>query len=218
MAELDDLIAVAHEVSQTDADAATTALYALPWLTQSIEDDRTAGRFTRWGRSTVIDENVGSAVLSRAAFEALHTLAGLPSAWPVGNAGLLHCYGYLLSLTPTPYGMKRDRWLDGQFARTLTLAADHFIPWTGDETLLARADAAASGILSTAEWAWLSAIDGRMTQVGLGEERKCVRPLAYAVAPQSGMQPLLVTLFPIAGDDRTRRLIEGQTRLRWNAV
>ncbi len=57
-----------------------------------------------------------------------------------------------------------------------------------------------------------------MTQVGLGEEREGVRPLAYAVAPQSGSQPLLVTLFPIAGDDRTRRLIEGQTRLRWNAV
>ncbi len=93
MAELDDLIAVAHEVSQTDVDAAATVLHALPWLTQSIEEDRTSGRFARWGRSTVIDENVGSAVLSRATFEALHTLAGLPSAWPVGNAGLLHCYG-----------------------------------------------------------------------------------------------------------------------------
>ncbi len=77
-------------------------------------------------------------MLSRSTFEALHDRAGLDSAWPVGNAGLLHVYGYLLSTTPTPYGLKRDRWLGGELARACGLAPDAFVPWIGERTLLDR--------------------------------------------------------------------------------
>ena len=46
--------------------------------------------------------------------------AGLAAAFPVGNAGLLHVYGYWFSDEPTPYGFKRDRWVDGALAGALT--------------------------------------------------------------------------------------------------
>lgn len=80
-------------------------LAEIPWLGAAIDADARAGRFGRWGRSTVIDENVEAAVIPEALFAALHARAGLRAEWPVGNAGLVHVYGYLLSTVPTPYGL-----------------------------------------------------------------------------------------------------------------
>ncbi len=88
-------------------------------------------------------------MVAASVFRALHERAGIDARFPVGNAGLLHVYGYLLSTTPTPYGLKRERWLDGELARAYGLAADAFLPWalpTG-ETLLARVTAAAAALL-----------------------------------------------------------------------
>jgi len=113
------------------------------WMAEQIAADAAAGRFARWGRSTVVDENTREPVLSRELFDGLHELAGLGGsagevagagadagiAWPIGNAGLLHVYGYLLSTVETPYGRKRDRWLDGGVARAFGLPADAFAPW-----------------------------------------------------------------------------------------
>jgi len=99
------------------------------WLAEQIEADAAAGRFSSWGRSTVIDENTGSPVISEALFAELHRIAGLDAGWPLGNAGLLHVYGYLLSPVNTPYGRKRDRWLGGGVARAFGLPDDAFAPW-----------------------------------------------------------------------------------------
>ncbi len=143
------------ELSRLDAAAAlatgdpAAAFDLLPWLGTSIDADAAARRFRRMGLSTVIDENTGTSVVAASVFRALHERAGIDARFPVGNAGLLHVYGYLLSTTPTPYGLKRERWLDGELARAYGLAADAFLPWalpTG-ETLLARVTAAAAALL-----------------------------------------------------------------------
>ena len=109
-----------------DLDSVTT----VPgWLAEQIEADAAADRFSRWGRSTVVDENTRSPVISEALFVELHRIVGLDAVWPIGNAGLLHVYGYLLSTVDTPHGRKRDRWLDGGVARAFGLPGDAFAPW-----------------------------------------------------------------------------------------
>jgi hypothetical protein len=136
------------------------------WLAEQIEADAAADRFSRWGRSTVFEENrrspvsaadayspviaadTRSPVISDALFVDLHRIAGLDAAWPIGNAGLLHVYGYLLSTVDTPYGRKRDRWLGGGVARAFGLSDDAFAPWfvtpsARDSTPLERVTAAA---------------------------------------------------------------------------
>jgi hypothetical protein len=91
-----------------------------------IAQDAAAGRFDAWGLSTVIDENVEVPVISADQFEELHAVAGLPAVWPIGNAGLLHVYGYLLSTVVTPYGLKGDRWRDGELAQLFGLGPGAF--------------------------------------------------------------------------------------------
>ena len=121
------------------------------WLGAFIRADAAAGRFAGWGLSTVVDENTGGPVIDERLFGELHALAGLPSVWPVGNAGLLHVYGYLLSRVETPYGRKRDRWLDGGVARALGLPAHAFAPWFdagGSSTPLERIALAAAPIVN----------------------------------------------------------------------
>ncbi|WP_255218082.1 amino acid deaminase [Microbacterium resistens] len=219
MAPIDELIRVAERAADGTADAAHDALTALPWLGASIDDDRAADRFSRWGASTVIDEKTGGEIIPRAVFDALHKRAGLSASWPVGNAGLLHGYGYLLSTMPTPYGLKRDRWLGDALAVSLGLPADHFLPWSGSTTLLARAEAAAASVRDAAEFAWFAPVDGRATHTALGAERGGFRALVHAVAPTPGASPLLVTTFPVADVSALRReLDEASARLRWNAA
>ncbi|QYF72902.1 amino acid deaminase [Cryobacterium sp. PAMC25264] len=94
---------------------------------EQIARDAAADRFEHWALSTVIDENVLSPVISRAQFDTLHAAAGLSATWPIGNAGLLHVYGYLLSTVHTPFGLKGDRWREGELAARLGLAPDAFV-------------------------------------------------------------------------------------------
>ncbi|MGN8027578.1 amino acid deaminase [Microbacterium sp. 22242] len=219
MAVIDDLVHAAAEASSAIPGAAAAALDSASWLGKAIDADRAAGVFSRWGLSTVIDADAREAVISRALFEALHERAVLPATWPVGNAGVLHAYGYLLSLTPTPYGLKRERWLDGALAAALGLDPVHFLPWEGSGTLLGRVTDALSALLeSGGEFSWFAPVAGRATLTVLGPERGA-RALGYAVAPTPGSAPLLVTLFPVAQADAVRReLDEASARLRWNAA
>jgi hypothetical protein len=94
---------------------------------EQIAQDAAAGRFDDWALSTVIDENVQKPVITAAQFDDLHAAAGLSADWPIGNAGLLHVYGYLLSTVVTPYGLKGDRWRDGELAQLFGLAPGAFL-------------------------------------------------------------------------------------------
>lgn len=192
-------------------DDPAAAISSLPWLAASLADDAAAGRFAAWGRSTVIDENVGEAVIPRPLFDELHERAGLEATWPVGNAGLLHVYGYLLSTTPTPYGLKRERWLSGELERACGLEAGALLPWAGRGTLLSRVTAAAASLLSRPD-AIEQVVAGRPTRTALGAAGPDgVAALAYAV------DGLIVTMFPVA-DAAAVRSDLGQPRLRWNAA
>lgn len=207
MHPLDALDAAAH-LAATDPAA---AISSLPWLSASLADDAAAGRFARWGRSSVIDENVGAAVLPRPLFDELHARAGLEAAWPVGNAGLLHVYGYLLSTAPTPYGLKRERWLTGDLERACGLAVAALLPWIGAETLLSRATSAASALLARPD-ALTEEAEGRTARIALGAPLPDgTAALAYAV------DGLIVTMFPVA-DPAAVRAGLGAPRLRWNAA
>ena len=203
-------------------DAAATAhdaadvLSMFDWLGPAIDADARDERFARWGRSTAVDENVGAPVLSRSTFEALHDRAGLESAWPVGNAGLLHVYGYLLSTTPTPYGLKRDRWLGGELAGACGLATDAFVPWAGERTLLDRVTETAGTLIAgvPVRRQRLGDVDA---VVAVADRRPHPSALAYALdSPAQGRR--LITMFPVA--DPTALLADldaSPPRLRWNA-
>lgn len=217
MSELDDLTSAAARAQSDIADAARTAIDSLPWLASSISDDRAHGRFDIWGRSTAIDENVGAPVITRALFDELHDRAGIHATWPIGNAGLLHCYGYLLSLAATPYGLKRDRWLEGELPAACHLEAGAFLPWTPGATLLDRATSVARALLETAGKIVAADVDGRATRIALSA-RRGPGALAYAVAPSPHDKLLLVTMFPVADLDAVHLDVTTETRLRWNAV
>lgn len=220
MGSIEELERVATVAQSASEAAVSDALSSADWLGEAIDADRAAGRFARWGRSTVIDENTESPLMPQALFDALHRRAHLEASWPVGNAGLLHTYGYLLSLVPTPFGLKRERWLGAGLSTALGLDAGHFIPWLGPDTLLARATEAAAVLLdSGGEFSWYSLASGRATRAVLGDERGGMRALAYAVAAAPGGAPLLVTMFPVEQSESIRRdLDEASARLRWNAA
>ena len=145
---LHDLVTASALIGRGAPVKATLAEWA-PYLLPQIVADRAAGEFERWAHSTVLDENTETPVVSRELFETLHSEAGLPSSWPVGNAGLLHVYGYLLSNVPTPYGYKRDRWIDGRMAAVLGMNPTYFLPWAAEPgTLLKRVTDAVFPILT----------------------------------------------------------------------
>lgn len=200
-----------------DGDA-RAALTALPWLTEQIATDASAGRFLAWGASTAVDEHAGP-VIGIDLFDRLHELAGLQANWPVGNAGLLHVYGYLLSVAPTPYGPKRDRWLDGRLALAYGRPADWFLPWHGTTTLLARVTAEASALLDDPEAARREALTGFATRTAVRAAPGApAAALAYALDDDRGTR--LITTFPIDADPAAfLRALDGDApRLRWNAV
>lgn len=183
------------------------------WLGAAIDADAAAGRFIAWGPSTVIDENTGEAVLPPALFAALHARAGIQAVWPVGNAGLLHVYGYLLSSAPTPYGLKRARWLDGELARAYGLPGDAFVPWARPDSLLARVSEAASALLRRGA-VRRADVEGTETAFAVGRVPDAgPSALVYAV------NDLLVTTFPVASPDAVLSEWDAEPpRLRWNAV
>ncbi len=206
----------ARAARDTPADAAA-AVDMLEWLTTSIAEDRATARFDAWGRSSVIDENVGKPVIGRALFAHLHEIAGLDAGWPIGNAGVLHCYGYLLSRVTTPYGLKRERWLGAELARAYGLPDGAFVPWAGERTLLARAADAASALLSAPAISRTLRVDGRETRVALSATTG-PGALAYSVANAPEAAPVLVTTFPVADVSAIVTELESEPRLRWNAA
>jgi hypothetical protein len=186
------------------------------WLGAAIDDDAAAGRFAAWGTSSVIDEFLRQPVVTTDLFQALHERAGIDALWPVGNAGLLHVYGYLLSRVMTPFGRKRDRWIAGDLARLCGLPPDEFLPWVRESTLLERVTAAATGVLDhnlrrTERFGELR------SRIALTDQQGPAA-LAYAVeTPTVGRR--IITMFPVSDAAALLTQIdEDEPRLRWNAA
>lgn len=205
---------IAAALASTDPER---AIVSIDWLETSITADRDAGAFTGWGESTVIDENTREPVINVGLFEALHRHADIDATWPVGNAGLIHCYGYLLSLAATPYGLKRERWLTPDLARAAGLPDDALTPWRPGPTLLSRAAALVTEALCDAA-PHLDVpvpIADRIVPSRIGILHSAgVSAVAYSVAGR------LITAFPMkAPPERIRAdLVAEPARLRWNAV
>ena len=203
------------------AEDPAAALALLPGIAASVRQDAANGLFDAWDLSTAVDENTGEPVLPEAFFRYLHTVAGLDATWPAGNAGLVHVYGYLFSLAETPYGLKRERWLDAALATAY-----------GEPTLF-HAEALSGGALSitplaritAAARALLSEHTVREEQIGPVRARIAIGrraasgsfALAYAIYRGTGER--LVTTFPIASPADTLAAIDdAPPRLRWNAA
>lgn len=199
------------------------------WLEQQLERDADAGRFTAWGRSTVIDEHLGDAVVDPATVAALTGPARQPDVYPEGNAGLLHVYGYLFSSVETPFGRKSDRWLDGALASALGLDADAFHPQTGagdGPSMLRRVTNAALPLFdgaplgSTFTLARRDALAPELAALTVLRRvpGATATALAYALETSAGIR--LITLFPIEADPSAflaARDAEAP-RLRYNAL
>lgn len=187
-----------------------------------VEADALAGRFDEWAWSTVVDENVGAPVIDERVFESLHAAAGIDAAFPVGNAGVLHVYGYHFSEVATPYGLKRDRWNDGRLARVLGLTESAFRLGDGaSETPLERVtDAALPILLAPGPSARVidQEVDGSLTRaivVSGGSDGSG----ALISGLDTGRGLRLVTLFPVADAAAfARDAAEEPPRLRWNAT
>ena len=201
-----DRLLTASELIAGGADPGPVLGEMLPEIVEQVLTDARAGGFAAWGESTVVDENTGEPVIPRPLFDELHRLAGLDSVWPVGNAGLLHVYGYLLSTAQTPFGGKRDRWTEGGVARALERAPEEFAPWfAAASTMLERVAGAIAPILAEPPPGALCIEEGPAPLA-----RTVVVPgvLLYSV------DGLLITAFPVSSFEPPT----DPPRLRYNAV
>lgn len=195
-------------------------------LLADIAEDRAAERFAGWAHSTLVDETVGAPVLPVATARLLSAAAGLPDGFPVGNAGLWHVYGYLLSEVPTPYGLKRERWLGGDLATALGLPRDAFVPAAHPGTLLARVTAAVSPVLEHAAadgadllLAHREDLPGAATGVTGVVRADSAGPAALCYGLHEAGRLRIVTAFPYSGRiDDLRREFDRGARVRWNGV
>jgi hypothetical protein len=205
----------------------------------AVRRDAAAGRTAAWASSTVEDEHVGGPVVPRDVVDALHRAADLPHRHPVGNAGLLHVYGYWFSDVATPFGFKRDRWAQGELAAALGLPRDAFLlDHDSGTTLLERVTRAVGPLLGTRHRgpvagdapdavgspgrpavrsadAW---VDGVLTRaVTFRAPGARATALVHGLDDGHGMR--LVTTFPVDGDARALLAeFAAEPRLRWNAV
>jgi hypothetical protein len=199
-------------------------------ILNQIDKDADEGRFGAWGLSTVLDSSTGGQpVIPRNQFDALHFAASLTAEWPVGNAGLLHVYGYLLSTVETPHGYKRDRWVGGTLAEALGRPADFFLPQRADEadeTVLQRVTDELLPHLEDpdADWDDILSFDDGVPDSDIYFRTTIVQPAGGPTALVYGMHDgermRAITAFPLA--DATPQalttLVEASPRMRYNAV
>lgn len=164
-----------------------------------------------WGRCTVRPDPPDDPVVPLGVHAYLHAeLAGTRESpaprFPHAHAGLAHVYGYLLSAVPTAFGLKRERWLDGQAARAFGLPRSAFAPWGAPGTMLGRVTSAAGPVLDDpARFAPLGWLDTRAVPaagpavltraVVIGTQVSMAMVYGYR---EAGERWRLVTVFPLA--------------------
>nr|WP_296777435.1 hypothetical protein [Rhodococcus sp. (in: high G+C Gram-positive bacteria)] len=157
----------------------------------------------KWASSTVIDDNVQAPVFDERVFSWLHR--DVPDAFyfPIGHAGLMHVYGYLLSSVDTPYGLKRKRWLTADLANAFGLEPSFFYPVASALPLMERVASVVLPILTdpTAYRRTILAFDEtidyqrRMRSVYVCDDVTNLTALLYGSV--SGDDVQIVTAFPI---------------------
>ncbi|WP_206447805.1 amino acid deaminase [Agrococcus sp. KRD186] len=212
-------------MSETQRSDPPTEPIRFPDLDRVRDDlraDAAAGHLALWGTSTVVDELAGVPVLEQQRFDQLHAAAGIRARFPVGNAGVLHVYGYWFSTIVTAHGLKRDRWVDGRLAGAFGLAPEGFHLGDGrTTTLLRRVTDVALPLLLDPPWDAATAdveVEGRHTRTVLHRAAGArTTALLYGVDEGAGLR--LITTFPVDGDPQP--LLDASVavpRLRWNAA
>ncbi len=111
-----------------------------PDLVRQLESDRGRRAMLRlWGDCVNMDENTRSIIVPLPILAALSALTNVPLQHPIVHAGVTHTYGYLFSQIETPYGRKRDRWVEGQIAGVLGVPPHTLSAQPRQGTLLANA-------------------------------------------------------------------------------
>ncbi|MDI9927406.1 hypothetical protein [Rhodococcus sp. IEGM 1341] len=157
----------------------------------------------KWASSTVIDDNVQAPVFSERVFSWLHYGVSGAFNFPIGHAGLMHVYGYLLSSVETPYGLKRQRWLTDDFAKAFGLKPSFFFPTASTVPLMQRVASAVLPLLTdpAADSRTVLAVDEvvdwrrRMRTVYICDRMTDSTALVYGSV--SGDDVQIVTAFPI---------------------
>lgn len=239
-----DLDAPAYFLSQAalaEAGAIASRSSTLPrssWISEvlsHIRADAEHAVFDRWADSTLIDENVARPVINERILQHLLSTAGLQGRLERTNAGLAHAYAYLFAHEPTPYGHKRDRWLDGRLQRILGVERGRLAPVPRVGTLLSNVTAALDAHLlgdkvewvdtSTAGYSCLDELDqetGTATKTWVIQREGHLGGAAIQVLELPGASPRYLTVFPVDAAFSPKLLVESQAlgplRGRFNAV
>ena len=93
----------------------------VPRIARQLEVDAGRSRcLAAWGTSANFDENARDTIVEPAILDEIGRRSGVAIRdGEVCHAGLLHTYGYLFSTLETPYGFKRERWLQSTIERGL---------------------------------------------------------------------------------------------------
>lgn len=108
-------------------------------VAQIRTDSARMGPLSFWGRSTNFDEFAKQTIVAPEIIQLLARTADKKVSVKLPHAGLQHTYGYLLSLIETPYGMKRDRWIETTLEAAFGLNASTLGPAPNSGTLLSNA-------------------------------------------------------------------------------
>ncbi len=174
------------------------------WFSEQVTASRSdPAEMAKWASSTVIDDNVQAPVLDERVFLWLHHGVAGAFGFPIGHAGLMHVYGYLLSSVETPYGLKRLRWLTADLANAFGLEPSFFFPTASTVPLMERVASAVLPTLidPTADSRTVLAIDEvvdcrrRMRTVYIRDRITDSTALLYGSV--SGDDVRIVTAFPI---------------------
>lgn len=102
-------------VDQSCAQGVALCKRQLPNLVLQIQQDsKYRGPLSFWGRSWNTDELTDTTIVHPNVVTLISAIAERKTSTRTPHAGLQHTYGYLFSTIETPYGFKRDRWIETQ--------------------------------------------------------------------------------------------------------
>lgn len=140
---------ISSELSQIELAIRESVEPPAQWFADQVEGSKSdPAQMALWTSSTVIDDNVQGAVFGPEVFSWIHEGAPGSYDFPVGHAGLMHTYGYLLSTVVTPYGLKSQRWLTTDLAEAFGVDPHFFHPTYSTVPLMERVASKAMPILT----------------------------------------------------------------------
>ncbi len=107
-------------------------------MRQIRRDSRQPALLRLWGESVNIDELADATIVPAPILQELCAAAGVPSNGQTAHAGIAHTYGYLFSQIETPFGFKRQRWVEDRITRIAGLPLGTLGPDPRRGTLLSN--------------------------------------------------------------------------------